>query len=229
MGRNLRGSRSLLGVMLIVGPMTLFSGKGYSVDSEQLMGPFEPFERLSQAILTAPTERALMDLRAKFNEQLPVASTEYAPKAIDVLIDHRLSELQETRWQRGGADDEIDPKQLTALLDQFAAAYDVGDLPQFLALFAEDAQSNNQSGLQKIEQSYGELFNKTKDRRMVIRDMTWKRYADRASGRGSFEVRLSKQGKPKSYTGKIVLGVNQRHNQLRISELYYSACELDTL
>lgn len=229
MWRNLRGNRSLLYVMWIVGPMILVSVKGYGVDSEQPTDQFESFERLSQAILTAPTERALMDLRARLSEQLSVAATEYALKAVDVLIDHRLSELQETRWQRGNADADIEPKQLAALLDQFAAAYDVGDLPQFLTLFADDAQSNNQSGLKKIEQSYGELFTKTKDRRMVIRDMSWKRYPDHASGRGSFEVRLSKQGKPKSYTGKIVLGVSRQQDQLRISELYYSACELDTL
>lgn len=207
----------------------VISSSGNTAATDGSLTQAEQLESISQSILTAPTERALIELRAKLNDGVEIATTEYWLKAIDILIDHRLAELQETRWRQDTVGNAIDTKRLAEFLDRFAAAYDVGDLPQFLTLFDNDAQSNNQSGLQKIGQSYAELFKKTKDRHMIIRDMSWKRYPDRAHGRGSFEVRLSKQGKPRSYTGKIVLSVSHNQEQLRISELYYSACELDTL
>lgn len=215
--------------LVFLGLATIISSSGYSADTNGPPKPVEQLESISQSILTAPTERALIDLRAKLSDGVQIETTEYWFKAIDILIDHRLAELQETRWQSDKTGSAIDTKRLAEFLDRFAAAYDLGDLPQFLTLFDDDAQSNNQSGVQKISQSYAELFKKTKDRHMIIRDMSWKRYPDRAHGRGSFEVRLSKQGKPRSYTGKIVLSVSHTQEQLKISELYYSACELDTL
>lgn len=188
-------------------------------------------ESVSRAIFEAPSAQALLKERARWSEGADVGDSAYWVRALDILVDQRLKEFEQDKFTKVKTFEVVETRRLGQLLDRFAAAYDVGDLTGFMNLFENNAQTNDQYGHDVIRSAYKKLFSSTDQRHIVLRDFDWKTFPDYAQGRGNFEVNVTPQGKrtTKSYTGNILMRINHNAQDLRISELYYSACELDSL
>ncbi len=222
-----------LGALGIIGAsLLLIATTGLTKLNEPLsIKELRILQTAAQHVLTAPTEEDVLAVRAYLSDGAQAGLQDEWIKALDILVDHRLEELDKEHALEQTSPDLVDPHKLTELLDQFAFSYDKGDITSFMTLFEVGAQTNKQYGKPVIQKAYNVLFNSTKYRKIVITNMEWKRFRNKAQGRGNFEVIIEdkKTGKKKSYAGKIIFHAKQNFNQMLISELYYSACQLDTL
>lgn len=190
----------------------------------------ELLQEVTRAVLTANSTDALLRQRARLVEGDDLLEEDYWRKALDILVDYRMKELDKETQEKRAKIPLTSVNDLHRLLDRFAATYQVGSIDDFMELFADNARSNNQYGNKVIREAYLKLFNETKNRRMLIKNLDWERRPGVALGRGDFEVEVLHRGKnvPKSFTGKISLEVKENHTELKISDLTYSACEIET-
>lgn len=190
----------------------------------------ELLQEASRSVLAAESTDALLRQRARLVEGDDMLEEDYWRKALDILVDHRMKELDKETQEKRAKVPLTSVNDLRRLLDRFAATYQIGSIDDFMELFADNARSNNQYGNKVIREAYLKLFNETKNRRMLIKNLDWERRPGVAVGRGDFEVQVLHRGKdvPKSFAGKINLEVKDNHAELKISDLTYSACEIDT-
>lgn len=98
---------------------------------------------------------------------------------------------------------------LQALPTHLANAYQRGDLAALLRLFAPEIQTEH-GGYAPTTTAYQVLFASSAQRTLTLRDIDWQRLgADRASGRGRFEIAIQPRGEDSSrHTfGTVVLDV----------------------
>lgn len=190
----------------------------------------ETLETAARLVLTAETQDQLLKARAMLVNPVAVDPDSYWQRAAEILVDHRMKELeQQEKQKQASAVPVTDILELRRLMDRFAATYQLGRIDEFMLLFDREAKANNQYGSTVIRQAYEKLFSETKQRHMVIKNVQWEREPGVARGHGDFEVEVVHRGKlqPKSYTGRISFDIKDSDQQLTISSLSYSACELE--
>lgn len=109
--------------------------------------------------------------------------------------------------------------ELKQVLENFASAYRAGDIERFMALFAPDAKTNDDSTLQGIRDDYIELFASTESRKIDLSDMQWQREGGGSRGEGLYVVKVRPKGKSKIdvYRGKLWFNIRRVDNKLLIN------------
>ena len=108
---------------------------------------------------------------------------------------------------------------VTRLID----AYESGDIKGLSALFANNAQTNDQQGLAGIEKDYQELFDSTTDRQMFIQGLQWSHDKNSAKGSGNLEAIVLSEagGSVYTMTGKIQIVARRIDDKVLITHLYH--------
>lgn len=115
--------------------------------------------------------------------------------------------------------------ELDLITATFSRAYETGDLPRLMGLFAADASTNDQSGRQGIEKDYRELFEQTDRRAFVFERVDWK--ADAGGGYvgdSVFHVYVNLKGQMSSNTldGRVTFHVQRRAQGLVITRMIHT-------
>lgn len=115
-------------------------------------------------------------------------------------------------------------EELAALLQRFVYVYEAGDIEQFMALLADNVQTNDRVTRQAVREDYDRLFRTTDLREMRVEAMSWDVEGDQAHGWGEFEVRVRRQGDGAvyHYQGSLTLLVRKAGGRPRIERLYHS-------
>lgn len=115
-------------------------------------------------------------------------------------------------------------EELASLLQRFVSVYEAGDIEQFMALLADNVQTNDRITRQAVRDDYARLFRTTDLRQMRIETMNWDVEDDQAHGWGEFEVRVRRQGDATvhHYQGSITVQVRKAGGRPRIERLYHS-------
>jgi len=115
-------------------------------------------------------------------------------------------------------------EKISAVIRDFVHYYNVGDLGQFIALFAKDAKTDDRDSISGIRDDYADAFNLTVKRKFLIDDVQWV-MLDENSGSGSANFVLFVQALGESrfteYTGEITFNMEIRDNVPLITGLYY--------
>ncbi|MCI0507847.1 MAG: hypothetical protein L0Z73_17300 [Gammaproteobacteria bacterium] len=98
--------------------------------------------------------------------------------------------------------------ELDSVINQFAKSYNEGDINRLMALFADNAITNDQQTKPGIKADYADLFNNTKARKIMINEVKWQFGMDKAEGAAEFVV-----------TVQPINGVmeNSYHGQIKIT------------
>lgn len=115
--------------------------------------------------------------------------------------------------------------ELDAITAAFSRAYEAGDLPRLMSLFAEDASTNDQSNRQGIEKDYRDLFEQTSRRAFVFERVDWKADRDGSyTGDSVFHVYVDLKGQSGSNTldGRVTFHVQKRAQGLVITRMSHS-------
>ena len=102
--------------------------------------------------------------------------------------------------------------ELNNVLAQFARSYNKGDIKRLMALFDENAVTNDQKSKLGIKAEYDELFKTTSNRQIKIRNIQWSLNSDKAKGDARFTVTVQPLGSAESaqIEGKIeILAVKE--------------------
>lgn len=113
--------------------------------------------------------------------------------------------------------------QLQDLTTQLVTAYEAGNIEKFIALFSEDAKTNDRIDLSGIREDYSQLFQTTTDRQMFIQNLQWTDASIGAKGIGDLEVVVLSNNTNTVYTmkGKIQIVAQQLDGKTRITHLYH--------
>lgn len=119
---------------------------------------------------------------------------------------------------------EIREQDLSSLLERFVFYYEAGQLEPFMALFAQDAQTNNRTTRAGVAEDYRSLFESSISRVMRLRDLRWNRQAQQAFGEADFTLSIVSRGevRPRSYEGRLTFQVVRQDGQLLIRGLFHS-------
>ena len=95
--------------------------------------------------------------------------------------------------------------ELNNVVKQFAQSYNKGDINRLIALFDNNAQTNDQKNKQGIKAEYTELFKTTADRNIQFKNMFWDLGKGKANGSAKFVVYVKPVGSNESalVEGKI--------------------------
>ena len=113
--------------------------------------------------------------------------------------------------------------QLQDLTTQLVTAYEAGNIEKFIALFSEDAKTNDRIELSGIREDYSQLFETTTDRQMFIQNLQWTDASIGAKGIGDLEVVVLSNNTNTVYTmkGKIQIVAQQLDGKTVITHLYH--------
>jgi hypothetical protein len=115
-------------------------------------------------------------------------------------------------------------EELSSLLQRFVSVYAAGDIEQFMALLADNVQTNDRVTRQAVREDYDRLFRTTDLREMRVDSMNWDVEGEQAHGWGDFDVRVRRQGDATMhhYQGSLTLLVRKVGGRPRIERLYHS-------
>jgi hypothetical protein len=156
--------------------------------------------------------------------QLHIASFELLDSKVSVVAP-RLDISEESQADTSNKQPAVIPNaaQLQDLTMQLVAAYEAGNIEKFIALFSEDAKTNDRIDLSGIRADYSQLFQTTTDRQMFIQNLQWTDASIGAKGIGDLEVVVLSNNTNTVYTmkGKIQIVAQQFHGKTRITHLYH--------
>jgi len=93
--------------------------------------------------------------------------------------------------------------EMQNVMTQFIQYYEKGDINGLMAMFAADAQTNDQTTPAGIRKDYQDLFNSTSSRQFSLSKLSWNDQKDGSvSGTGNFEVVVKANGSNTSNTYK---------------------------
>jgi len=119
----------------------------------------------------------------------------------------------------------ITDRELKDFIADFVRGYEAGDLALFMNLFAEDAQTPDQSNRQGIRKDYQELFQGTEKRQFIIDNLQWtKEDNNRATGVGGFKVIVQAPGETRlnSFIGRVTFQVQKGQRGIVIKRLKHT-------
>lgn len=113
--------------------------------------------------------------------------------------------------------------ELKSLLTSFTKYYEKGDINNLMNLFANNAQTNDQTTLSGIRKDHMDLFNSTQVRQMFLKDIQWDVQGNTASGKGSFEVMVQPKGQDAfaSVTGTIKVEAVKTADGVKITKFFH--------
>ncbi|WP_455209684.1 hypothetical protein [Kaarinaea lacus] len=117
-----------------------------------------------------------------------------------------------------------DKEELRILLQNFVASYNRGDVESLMSLFSQEARTNDRSNINEIREDYKQLFQTTKSREIVLRDVTWKFTANKAVASGLFEAKIqpATNRQINVYRGKIRIAVTKYEGGILITQLLHN-------
>jgi hypothetical protein len=113
--------------------------------------------------------------------------------------------------------------ELDNVVNQFTNSYNAGDISRLMALFAENAHTNDQQNKMGIEADYAELFSNTSSRKLMINDINWKFGKGKAEGAAEFIVTVQpKNGlEENSFRGQIKITAIKQSKGVYITRLLH--------
>ena len=113
--------------------------------------------------------------------------------------------------------------ELDNVVNQFTNSYNNGDINRLMALFAENARTNDRQSKVGIKADYAELFNNTKFRKLMINDINWQLGKGRAEGAAEFVVTVrAKNGlEENSFQGHIKITAIKQSKGVYITHLLH--------
>ena len=113
--------------------------------------------------------------------------------------------------------------ELDNVVNQFTNSYNEGDINRLMALFAENASTNDRQSKLGIKADYAELFNNTKSRKLMINDINWELGKGRAEGAAEFVVTVrAKNGlEENSFHGHIKITAIKQSKGVYITRLLH--------
>ncbi|NOZ52226.1 MAG: hypothetical protein GXP08_03630 [Gammaproteobacteria bacterium] len=113
--------------------------------------------------------------------------------------------------------------ELERFLSRFTYFYNSGDINRLMALFADNASTNDSRGKRNIKADYIDLFNNTHARRLMINQVKWQVNNNNATGAGDFIVTvLNKNNRERhSIKGKLTITAIKQSQGYYISTLLH--------
>jgi putative secretion ATPase (PEP-CTERM system associated) len=113
--------------------------------------------------------------------------------------------------------------ELDQLIGHFVRTYEKGDIEAFMSLFAQDAQSNDQSTVAGIRQDYVDLFTGTAMRKLVLSGIKWDQDGEMVRGESQYEVKIQANGRGRidTYKGMVWFQVERRAGEPRITHFAF--------
>ena len=123
---------------------------------------------------------------------------------------------------------DLTEAELDRLIADFVSLYELGDLDSFLALFSDDAKTNNRASKVGVKKDYQSLFDSTSKRLIRLQEMRWSIEPNEAIGEADFRLTLVKTGevRPRSYEGSLTFQV-LKDDQVLITGLYHSQKKIE--
>ena len=114
-------------------------------------------------------------------------------------------------------------QQAEQTLFNYLAAYETGDLTRLLPLFSERVETDDGIGIAIIENDYGNLFQKTRQRRMVVHRAVWQKEPGGVRLSSEVEVRVLKNRREGwlRFAGTMDFHFTQGENSLQIVKLVH--------
>jgi hypothetical protein len=72
--------------------------------------------------------------------------------------------------------------ELRGLIAHFTDSYQRGDIQAFMLLFSDDVEAIEEGGRLGLQDTYGNFFDNTQSRAMMIRDLSWKQNGNAFAG-----------------------------------------------
>ncbi len=121
----------------------------------------------------------------------------------------------------------LESESFSAVVRDFVRYYDEGDLDRLMALFAEDAKTDDREDISGIREDYADAFNLTVKRKFLIDDVQWIITGGNGLGTASFVLFIQALGEDRfaEYTGEITFYIENRDDELLITGLYYQYSE----
>lgn len=115
-------------------------------------------------------------------------------------------------------------EELKILLQNFISSYNRGDVDALMALFSQEARTNDRSNINGIREDYAQLFQTTKSREIVLSDVNWKFTANKAVANGLFEAKIQPINNRdiNIYRGKIRIAVTKYEGGILITQLLHN-------
>ena len=126
--------------------------------------------------------------------------------------------------KKENTDKKDNTEKVSAVVRNFVHYYNVGDLGQFISLFAKDAKTDDRDSISGIRDDYADAFNLTVKRKFLIDDVQWVMLDEkRSSGTANFVLFVQALGESRftEYTGEITFDMEIRDNVPLITGLYY--------
>jgi len=155
-------------------------------------------------------------------QRLEISQFDYTvyPYAENMAISEKKKEQQIITSNK----ENLPQQQLTRIINQFVKNYEGGDLKAFVQLFSATAKTNKTRGRENIRQEYRKFFALSDSRKLLIRELVWKRMTDNVyQGTGKLEV-YTRTGILKlkhHYTGNLQLKLERSQGRLQIAEFFY--------
>lgn len=180
--------------------------------------PRAPAESTSARAQPEPGDNAKQESTTA-RPQLPVA---VASSPSSETVTRTVLEPPRRSTEPGPADG-MTRDELAGLIGRFLAAYALGDIEPFMALFDDGARAER-GGKSKIHADYDGMFRATRTRELRLTDMQWVRNGDEFRGEGSFQARVVRKGEDAArlYQGSIKLEVGKRGNAPLIRGIFHT-------
>ena len=97
-------------------------------------------------------------------------------------------------------------------------------MEKFVALFAQNVDSNDTHNLKALRREYSRLFDVTEKRDMAFSNLSWERFEQGAVGSAGFSLSVRERGASREslYTGRIDIQVKKVGEVPKITKMYYS-------
>jgi hypothetical protein len=117
----------------------------------------------------------------------------------------------------------ISLSDLTTVVATLSSAYESGNLPQLLSVFADDMQNGDGENRDQLQDEYQQLFDITDKRRLIINNVAWSARNQQMLGKGDFQLIIREKGATKLtlYAGQIRLAVAREPRGVVIKKLDY--------
>lgn len=113
--------------------------------------------------------------------------------------------------------------ELNALLDNFVASYEDGNIENFISLFDRFVRTEDSMSRNTLRSQYNDLFSKTSSRLFMMHGIEWSKSNAKATGHGEFQVRVKPGNRAyaKTVKGKFTMEVQRKDGAVLITKLIY--------
>ena len=159
------------------------------------------------------TASSLVNTSSRLHEE-PVSMSSSRP----VLLAKASTQNQTT------SKNSITQRDLAIFLFKFVRAYEEGNIEQFMALFNNNAHTEDRKSKEAIRKDYDYFFQKTEIRQLLLGEMKWDIKDHSATGKGSFEVKIKTAGAYRLFSenGFVTFSIVKNDNDLLVTSFVHS-------